>query len=195
MRPGSLALPRGRLSILRSTSRRPIDERRCRRTESPSCPRAKRGAPPARSRARSDRLPICFRCPARRRGDAQRRRRRLGGRGSARGSSVRASPSTARRRCRRARSGGPLGPGDLVAYLLRFPRRPRGSSSFGTLAVDDRLAATLPGVPPRIQLLLELRTHVLENGGECQGRPPPWIELDPATGKPLAKLNIPEDAV
>ena len=55
---GSLAQSRGALSILRSTSDRPIDERRCRRNESPSCPRAKRGAP-ARSRARSDRSPTC----------------------------------------------------------------------------------------------------------------------------------------
>jgi hypothetical protein len=58
---------------------------------------------------------------------------------------------------------GALGPvalfasGEIVAYLLRFRRRPR-LFVFRTLTVDDRLAATLPGVRPRVQLLLELRT-------------------------------------
>jgi hypothetical protein len=50
-----------------------------------------------------------------------------------------------------------FGPGEIVAYLLRFRRRPR-LFVFRTLTVDDRLAATLPGVRPRVQLLLELRT-------------------------------------
>ena len=48
-------------------------------------------------------------------------------------------------------------PGEIVAYLLRFRRRPR-LFVFRTLTVDDRLAATIPGVRPRVQLLLQLRT-------------------------------------
>jgi hypothetical protein len=52
MRLGSLGPPRGRLSILRSTSRQPIDERRCRRTVPPNPPRVRRGA-----RARANRVP------------------------------------------------------------------------------------------------------------------------------------------
>lgn len=51
-----------------------------------------------------------------------------------------------------------FGPGEIVAYLLRFRRRPR-LFVLRTLTVDDRLAATLPGVRPRVQLLLELRTQ------------------------------------
>jgi hypothetical protein len=58
---------------------------------------------------------------------------------------------------------GALGPvalfesGEIVAYLLRCRRRVR-VFVFRTLDVDDRLAATVPGVSPRVQLLLELRT-------------------------------------
>ena len=51
-----------------------------------------------------------------------------------------------------------FGSGEIVAYLLRFRRRPR-LFVFRTLTVDDRLAASLPGVRPRVQLLLELRTQ------------------------------------
>jgi hypothetical protein len=51
-----------------------------------------------------------------------------------------------------------FGSGEIVAYLLRFRRRPR-LFVFRTLTVDDRLAATLPGVRPRVQLLLELHTQ------------------------------------
>jgi hypothetical protein len=50
-----------------------------------------------------------------------------------------------------------FGAGEIVMYLLRFRRRPR-LFVFPTLTVDDRLAATLPGVRPRVQLLLELCT-------------------------------------
>jgi hypothetical protein len=50
-----------------------------------------------------------------------------------------------------------FGSGEIVAYLLRFRRCPR-LFVFRTLAVDDRLAASIPGVRPRVQLLLELRT-------------------------------------
>ena len=65
------------------------------------------------------------RCPARRRGDAQRRRRRLGGEGR-RGD----RPYAHHRRPLAVDAGalGPValfGPGNLVAYLLRFRRRPR----------------------------------------------------------------------
>ncbi|MDP9002457.1 MAG: hypothetical protein M3O46_20385 [Myxococcota bacterium] len=55
---------------------------------------------------------------------------------------------------------GTLGPvalfasGELVAYLLRSCRRGR-LFVFRTLVVDDRLAAALPGVRPRVQLLLD----------------------------------------
>jgi hypothetical protein len=58
---------------------------------------------------------------------------------------------------------GTLGPvavfaaGEIVAYLLRARRGPR-LFVFRTLAVDDRLAAALPGVRPRVRLLLQLRT-------------------------------------
>jgi hypothetical protein len=57
---------------------------------------------------------------------------------------------------------GDLGPvalfrsGELVAYLLRSRRRAR-LFVFRTLVVDDRLAAALPGVRPRVELLLD--TH------------------------------------
>jgi hypothetical protein len=50
-----------------------------------------------------------------------------------------------------------FGSGEIVAYLLRFRRRPR-LFVFRTLTVDDRLAASIPGVRPRVQLLLQLRT-------------------------------------
>ncbi len=58
---------------------------------------------------------------------------------------------------------GALGPialfrsGEIVAYLLRGRRRGR-LFVFRTLEVDDRLAAHVPGVRPRVQLLLELCT-------------------------------------
>lgn len=48
-------------------------------------------------------------------------------------------------------------PGEIVAYLLRGRRRGR-LFVFRTLDVDDRLAASVPGVRPRVQLLLELHT-------------------------------------
>ena len=50
-----------------------------------------------------------------------------------------------------------FGSGEIVAYLLRYRRRPR-LFVFRTLTVDDRLAATIPGVRPRVQLLLQLHT-------------------------------------
>lgn len=49
-------------------------------------------------------------------------------------------------------------PGEIVAYLLRSRRRPR-LFVFRTLIVDDRLAAAVPGVRPRVRLLFQLRTH------------------------------------
>jgi len=49
-------------------------------------------------------------------------------------------------------------PGDLVAYRIRYRRRTR-LFVFRTLDVDDRLAASVPGVRPRVQLLLEVRTE------------------------------------
>jgi hypothetical protein len=58
---------------------------------------------------------------------------------------------------------GTLGPvalfssGELVAYRIRHRHR-RGVFVFRTLDVDDRLAARLPGVCPRVRLLLEVRT-------------------------------------
>jgi len=58
---------------------------------------------------------------------------------------------------------GRLGPvagfesGEIVAYLIRSRRRCR-LFVFRTLDVDDPWAVTVPGVRPRVQLLLELRT-------------------------------------
>ena len=58
---------------------------------------------------------------------------------------------------------GALGPvflfesGEIVAYLLRRRRRLR-LFVFRTLDVDDRLAATVPGVFPRVRLLMDLHT-------------------------------------
>ncbi len=49
-------------------------------------------------------------------------------------------------------------PGEIVAYLLRSRRRPR-LFVFRTLTVDDRLAAAVPGVRPRVRLLFQLRAH------------------------------------
>ncbi|MGA7122037.1 MAG: hypothetical protein WBY94_18160 [Polyangiaceae bacterium] len=60
-------------------------------------------------------------------------------------------------------SEGTLGPvarfdsGDVVAYLIRSRRR-RRLFVFRTLEVDDAFAVAVPGVRPRVQLLLELRT-------------------------------------
>ena len=62
-----------------------------------------------------------------------------------------------------ANATGALGPvalfgsGEIVAYLLRRRRRLR-LFVFRTLDVDDRLAATVPGVFPRVRLLVELHT-------------------------------------
>ncbi|MDP8998702.1 MAG: hypothetical protein M3O46_01175 [Myxococcota bacterium] len=58
---------------------------------------------------------------------------------------------------------GELGPialfaaGEIVAYRLRSRRRAR-LFVFRTLTVDDPFAAGVPGVRPRVQLLLELRS-------------------------------------
>jgi len=51
-----------------------------------------------------------------------------------------------------------FGPGELVAYRIRYHRRAR-VFVFRTLDVDDPLAASVPGVRPRVQLLLELGTR------------------------------------
>jgi hypothetical protein len=64
-------------------------------------------------------------------------------------------------RCEVARGAlGPVAlfaPGELVAYLV-VNRRRRRLFVFRTLDVDDVLAATLPGVRPRVRLLIELKT-------------------------------------
>jgi hypothetical protein len=58
---------------------------------------------------------------------------------------------------------GSLGPialfaaGELVAYRLRHCRKTR-LSVFRTLDLDDPLAVAIPGVRPRVQLLLELHS-------------------------------------
>jgi hypothetical protein len=48
-------------------------------------------------------------------------------------------------------------PGEVVAYMIHRRRRAR-VFVFRTLDVDDRLAATVPGVSPRVRLLFEVRT-------------------------------------
>jgi hypothetical protein len=48
-------------------------------------------------------------------------------------------------------------PGALVAYILHGPRASR-LFVFRTLAVSDRLAAAIPGVRPRAQLLLDIHS-------------------------------------
>lgn len=59
--------------------------------------------------------------------------------------------------------GGKLGPialfdpGELVAYELRYRRRTH-VFVFRTLEVDDPLAASVPGVRPRVQLLFQMHT-------------------------------------
>jgi hypothetical protein len=50
-----------------------------------------------------------------------------------------------------------FGPGEIVAYRIRYRRRAR-VFVFRTLDVDDPLAASVPGVCPRVRLLLELGT-------------------------------------
>jgi hypothetical protein len=50
-----------------------------------------------------------------------------------------------------------FGPGELVAYRLRSRRNTR-LYVFRTLEVVDRLAASVPGVRPRVRLLVHLRT-------------------------------------
>ena len=47
--------------------------------------------------------------------------------------------------------------GEVVAYQIRSRRR-RRLFVFRTLEVDDALAVAVPGVRPRVQLLMELRT-------------------------------------
>jgi hypothetical protein len=49
-------------------------------------------------------------------------------------------------------------PGELVAYQIRSRRR-RRLFVFRTLEVDDALAVAVPGVRPRVQLLMELHTE------------------------------------
>ena len=51
-----------------------------------------------------------------------------------------------------------FGPGEVVAYLLRHRRRPQ-LYVFRTLEVPDRLAASVPGVRPGVQLLIHLSTE------------------------------------
>jgi hypothetical protein len=51
-----------------------------------------------------------------------------------------------------------FGPGAIVAYGLVTTRGCPRLFVFRTLVVDDRLAATVPGVRPRVRLLLALYT-------------------------------------
>jgi hypothetical protein len=51
-----------------------------------------------------------------------------------------------------------FGPGAVVAYRIRYRRRTR-VFVFRTLDVDGPRAASVPGVRPRVQLLLELGTR------------------------------------
>jgi hypothetical protein len=48
-------------------------------------------------------------------------------------------------------------PDTIVAYLVRSPMG-RSLAVFRTLAVDDSLAARVPGVAPRVRLLVYVRT-------------------------------------
>jgi hypothetical protein len=48
-------------------------------------------------------------------------------------------------------------PGEIVAYLLRTRRGPH-LYVFRTLQVHDRLAASVPGVRPQVQLLIDVTT-------------------------------------
>jgi hypothetical protein len=48
-------------------------------------------------------------------------------------------------------------PGEIVAYLLRSRRGPH-LYVFRTLEVRDRLAASVPGVRPQVQLLIDVST-------------------------------------
>ena len=48
-------------------------------------------------------------------------------------------------------------PGAIVVYRIRHRRRTR-LFVFRTLEVDDRLAASIPGVHPRVHLLLDVRS-------------------------------------
>ena len=50
-----------------------------------------------------------------------------------------------------------LAPAEVVAYRLRSRRRTR-LFVFRTLDIDDRLAALLPGVRPRVRLLIAVRS-------------------------------------
>ncbi len=50
-----------------------------------------------------------------------------------------------------------FGPDELVAYVTRFRRRTR-IFVFRTLLVDDPLAVALPGVHPRVRLLLSVHS-------------------------------------
>jgi hypothetical protein len=51
-----------------------------------------------------------------------------------------------------------FGPGEVVAYRIQYRRRAR-VFAFRTLDVDDPLAASVPGVRPHVELLLELGTR------------------------------------
>jgi hypothetical protein len=62
-------------------------------------------------------------------------------------------------RCRRGRLGpvARFDSGEVVAYQVRSRRR-RRLFVFRTLEVDGALAVAVPGVRPRVQLLMQLRT-------------------------------------
>jgi hypothetical protein len=47
--------------------------------------------------------------------------------------------------------------GEIVAYRISYRRRTR-TFMFRTLDVDDRLAASVPGVKPRVELLLHVHS-------------------------------------
>jgi hypothetical protein len=67
------------------------------------------------------------------------------------------SPCAARPTVRRRGPVAVFDAGSLVAYRIRHRRQTR-TFVFRTLTVDDRMAATVPGVQPRVQLLLDVRS-------------------------------------
>jgi hypothetical protein len=92
---------------------------------------------------------------------------------------------------------GPIalfGPDALVAYLVESSYRP-SLFVFRTLVADDRLAASVPGVRPRVHLLLDLHragrvrqaqamlAHLLKQGLEPSALPETfWLRLGFAFG-------------
>jgi hypothetical protein len=112
-------------------------------------------------------------------------------------------------------------PGSLVAYQVQIDRA-RRLFIFRTLLVDDRLAATVPGVSPRVQLLVQLRSRArvrlvrqlfadllalggtpmalsdaffLRLGATLDGRVPPYALLHALLRRePVSRRSAPSDA-